>query len=67
MKNRVQRNDYPGFPGSPTPKTIEDLKSKLEDTLTQKPPNTEKIVKIWRVLMEENPPKSFKPGPRRPR
>jgi hypothetical protein len=67
MKNRVQGNEYPGFPGSPTRKTIEDLKSKLQEILAQTPPKTEKIIEIWRVLMEENRPKSFRPGPRRPR
>lgn len=67
MKNRVQQNDYPGFPDSPTPKAIEDLKSKLEQILTEHPPDTAKISEIWRVLTEHKRPKSFKPGPRRPR
>ncbi len=56
-KGNVQQNPYPGYPGPPRPDAKDAMRQKLEEICNANPPDTRKIIGLWRALMEEDKPR----------
>jgi hypothetical protein len=64
MKHRVQRNDYPGYPGRLSAEAKDLMLSKLNEICDASPPDARKLMTLWRVLVEGKEPSVKLPKPR---
>jgi hypothetical protein len=67
QSSKVERNEYPDYPGLPSAEAKARMQELLEELCTEKPADTERIGQVWRLLNRLKEPQTFRPGPRRPK